>query len=105
MAFRKPITTLGGLIWWVNIKQNLYFIMQQHKVGLPLWPYRFRIILRENRMEIANSNDFQEIEMDWQYLEKHAVPQINQSIDLGKITLSNGMGIISILLKILPFTL
>jgi hypothetical protein len=32
MAFRKPITTLGGLMWWNNIKQNKYFIMQEHKV-------------------------------------------------------------------------
>ncbi len=31
MAFRKPITTLGGLMWWKNIKQNEYFIMQEHK--------------------------------------------------------------------------
>ncbi len=36
MAFRKPITTLGGLIWWKNIRQNEYFIMQEHKVGLPV---------------------------------------------------------------------
>jgi len=26
MAFRKPITTLGGLLWWKNIRQDSYFI-------------------------------------------------------------------------------
>ena len=51
MAFRKPITTLGGTTWWNNIRQNELFIMQEHKVGLPVWPYKFRIIMRENRME------------------------------------------------------
>ncbi|MDM8526069.1 hypothetical protein QUF80_22065 [Desulfococcaceae bacterium HSG8] len=84
MAFRKPITTLGGLIWWNNIKQNEYFIMQEHKVGLPIWPYKYRITTRENRMEIANSNDFEEILMDWKYLEKYAIPQLDEAIDIGK---------------------
>ena len=84
MAFRKPITTLGGLIWWNNIKQNKYFIMQEHKVGLPIWPYKYRITLRENRLEIANTNDFQEIQMDWNYLKDNVVPQIDQKIDVGE---------------------
>ena len=84
MAFRKPITTLGGLIWWDNIKQSEYFIMQEHKVGLPIWPYKYRITLRENRMEVANSNDCKEIEMDWEYLKSHIIPQLDQSIDLGE---------------------
>lgn len=57
MAFRKPISTLGGLTFWNNIKQNEFFIMQEHKVGFPIWPYKYRITMRENRMEIANSND------------------------------------------------
>jgi len=30
MTFRKPITTLGGLIWWSNINQNGFFIIQEH---------------------------------------------------------------------------
>jgi hypothetical protein len=59
MAFRKPITTLGGLIMWENVRQDEYFILQQHKIGLPVWPYKYRITLRENRMEIANSNDLE----------------------------------------------
>lgn len=102
MAFRKPITTLGGLIWWINIDQNMYFIMQKHKIGFPLWSYEYRIILRENRMEIANSNHLKEIKLDWKYLETHAVPQIDNAIDLGKV---DPLAVGSVLLKILPFTL
>ncbi len=71
-------------MWWSNIKQDDHFIMQEHKVGLPVWPYKYRISLRENRMEIANSNDREEILRDWDYLQSHAVPQINESIDVGK---------------------
>lgn len=84
MAFRKPITTLGGLIWWNIIKQNEYFILQEHKAGLPVWPYKYRITLRLNRMEIANSNNPDEIQMDWKYLETNTIPQINEQIDIGK---------------------
>ena len=51
-------------MWWTNIRQDKYFIMQEHKVGLPVWPYKYRIMLRENRMEIANSNDITEIDFD-----------------------------------------
>ncbi len=83
MAFRKPITTLGGLMWWKNIRQDKYFIMQEHKVGLPVWPYKYRITLRESRMEIANSNDPTEIDMDWEYLKENVVPQVDQKIDVG----------------------
>lgn len=32
--------------------------MQEHKVGMPIWPYKYRILMRKNRMEIANSNDY-----------------------------------------------
>jgi len=85
MAFRKPITTLGGTTWWNNIRQNKLFIMQEHKVGLPVWPYKFRIIMRENRMEIANSNDSSEIDYDWKYLETNTIPQIEEKIDIGKM--------------------
>ena len=84
MAFRKPITTLGGLMWWNNIKQNKYFIMQEHKVGMPIWPYKYRILMRENRMEVANSNDFEDIQLDWEYLKTNVVPQIDQKIDIGE---------------------
>lgn len=83
MAFRKPITTFGGLMWWKNIRQDKYFIMQEHKVGLPVWPYKYRITLRESRMEIANSNDPTEIDMDWEYLKENVVPQVDQKIDVG----------------------
>ncbi len=82
MSFRKPITTFGGLFWWSNIRQNQYFILQEHKVGIPVWPYKYRILLRENRMEIANSNDIPEIEGDWEYLKNHAVPRLNEAIDV-----------------------
>ncbi|MCK8825791.1 hypothetical protein [Fuchsiella alkaliacetigena] len=86
MGFRKPISTLGGLTFWDNIRQNKYFIMQEHKVGFPVWPYKYRILMRENRMEIANSNDYSEIKHDWNYLEDNAVPQLNEKIDwLGDI--------------------
>lgn len=83
MAFRKPITTLGSLMWWKNIRQNKHFLMQEHKVGIPVWPYKYRITLRENRMEIANSNDPKEIEMDWEYLIDNVVPQVDKKIDIG----------------------
>lgn len=82
MSFRKPITTLGGLLWWSNITQNQYFILQEHKVGFPVWPYKYRILMRENRMEIANSNEIFEIKGDWEYLNNHAVPRLNEAIDL-----------------------
>jgi len=85
MAFRKPITTFGGLLWWNNIKQNEHFIMQEHKVGIPVWPYKYRITCRENRMEIANSNDVHEIDMDWEYLKTHVVPQAEKKIDFGGV--------------------
>lgn len=82
MAFRKPITTLGGTTFWENIRQNERFIMQKHTTGL--WPYSYRILMRENRMEIANSNDRSEINQDWRYLENNVVPQVDQAIDAGK---------------------
>ena len=85
MSFRKPITTLGGLTWWINIKQSQYF-MQEHKVGFPVWAYKYRILMRENRMEIANSNDVSEIDLDWEYLKTHAVPQLDKAIDIYKQT-------------------
>ena len=83
MAFRKPITTLGGLIWWKNIEQSEHFILQEHKIGIPIWPYKYRITMRQNRMEIANSNDPEEIRMDWEYLKTNVVPQMDKAIDLG----------------------
>ncbi len=98
MGFRKPISTLGGLTWWNNIRQNEYFIMQEHKTGL--WPYKYRILMRENRMEIANSNDKEEIDMDWKYLEKHAVPQLEQKIDIGQKIAD--IDTLSIVLKAIP---
>lgn len=84
MAFRKPITTLGGLLWWKNIKQSKHFLLQEHKVGLPVWPYKYRIVMRENRMEIANANDPEEIDLDWDYLKDNVVPQMDEMIDVGK---------------------
>lgn len=81
MGFRKPISTLGGLVMWDNIRQNKYFIMQEHKKGLPIWPYKYRILMRENRMEIANSNDYSEINIDWNYLDENAVPQLDNKVD------------------------
>ena len=81
LAFRKPISTLGGLNWWKNIKQNEHFLLQEHKVGAPVWPYKYRILMRENRMEIANSNDLSEIDYDWDYLKKNAVPQLDYKVD------------------------
>ena len=85
MAFRKPITTMGGLFWWKNIKQNEHFILQEHTVGIPVWPYKYRITMRENRMEIANTNDYKEIEFDWDYLKKNVVPQLDKKIDAGEL--------------------
>jgi hypothetical protein len=96
MSFRKPITTFGGLTWWNNIRQNEYFIMQEHRVGIPIWPYKYRILMRENRMEIANSNDLSEIESDWTYLKSHAVPRLEEAIDLSQINpLPIVMGVIN----------
>ncbi|MDY7989874.1 hypothetical protein UY286_04855 [Paenibacillus polymyxa] len=96
MAFRKPISTLGGLTWWRNLQQNEYFIMQEHKVGVPMWPYKYRILMRENRMEIANSNDYDEIMYDWNYLDSNAVPQLNEKVDW----LKDGSSIIDLITKI-----
>lgn len=101
MAFRKPITTLGGLLMWKNIRQDQYFIMQEHNIGLPIWPYKYRITLRENRMEIANSNDFTEIGMDWEYIQTNVVPQISQKIDIGTIKINIGEIIGEIIIKLL----
>ena len=63
-----------------EIKLDEHFILQEHK-NSKLWPYKYRILMRENRMEIANSNDLSEIEYDFLYLEKHAVPQLDQKKD------------------------
>jgi hypothetical protein len=103
MAFRKPITTLGGLLWWSNIRQDTHFILQTHSVGLPVWPYKYRILMRENRMEIANSNDREEIELDWAYLEKYAVPQLDQAINVFEIVAANSDTLLQIVLKVIKF--
>ena len=103
MSFRKPITTLKGLIWWKVIKQDTYFIMQEHRVGLPLWPYKYRILMRANSMEIANSNDVEEIRIDWEYLKSHAVPQIDKMIDAGKfVTDINWAEVFNKVIKSIP---
>lgn len=34
-------------------------------------------------MEIANSNDPEEIDMDWEYLKENIVPQLDKKIDIG----------------------
>ncbi len=85
MPFRKPVSTMGGLNFWDNIKQDTYFVMQKHKTGL--WPYKYRILMRENSKEIANANDQYTIDMDWEYLQNNAIPRINESgfLDLNKI--------------------
>ena len=49
MAFRKPITTLCGLMFWNNIKQDEGFIGQEHEDGMPVCSYKYRITVRENR--------------------------------------------------------
>ncbi len=56
--------------------------MQEHKVGVPVWPYKYRILMRANSMEIANANDYSEIKHDWKFLEDNAVPQLDKKIDL-----------------------
>ncbi|MED1421490.1 hypothetical protein [Bacillus smithii] len=85
MPFRKPVSTLGGLNFWENIQQDTYFIMQKHKTGL--WPYKYRILLRENSKEIANANDLETIQYDWDYLQNHAVPRANEQgfLDINKL--------------------
>jgi hypothetical protein len=85
MPFRKPVSTQGGLTFWKNIKQSTYFIMQKHKTGL--WPYKYRILLRENSKEIANANDLETIGYDWDYLQDHAVPRANEQgfLDINKL--------------------
>lgn len=82
MPFRKPISTLGGLHYWKNIRQTENFIMQKHKTGI--WPYKYRIIMRENRMEIANANDEYTIDLDQKFLQNNVVPQVNDKVDLWK---------------------
>jgi len=63
----------------------LSFVMQEHKTGI--WPYKYRILLRENSKEIANVNDLYTIQMDWDYLQNNAVPRINEQgfLDINKI--------------------
>ncbi|PKG22843.1 hypothetical protein [Niallia nealsonii] len=76
MPFRKPVSTMGGLNFWKNIEQDTYFVMQKHKTGI--WPYKYRILMRENSKEIANANDRSTIQYDWEYLQNHAVPRTNE---------------------------
>jgi hypothetical protein len=61
--------------------------------------------MRENRMEIANSNDKEEIEYDWRYLETHTVPQLNKAIDWGQPfgDILNNINIIDIVEKSIKF--
>lgn len=63
--------------------------MQEHKVGPPVWPYKYRILMRENSIEIANSNDFDEIIYDWKYLENNAVPQLDKKMKESNYCSSN----------------
>ncbi|MCG7602054.1 hypothetical protein MHM84_20130 [Halomonas sp. McH1-25] len=56
--------------------------------------------MRENRMEIANSNDVDEINMDWEYLKDNVVPQIDQKIDIGKMVMDTDLAsFVELLLK------
>jgi len=78
--------------------------MQEHKSGIKIWPYKYRITMRENRMEISNSNDYSEILSDWEYLEKNVTPQIHEKIDVYKLASENiefGKEAVSIILKLL----
>ena len=86
MPFRKPVSTLGGLNFWRNLKQNEYFIMQKHITGT--WPYTYRILIRENSKEIANANDVETINYDWDYLQSHAIPRENETgfLEMEKIS-------------------
>ena len=52
-------------------------------------------------MEIANSNDFTEIGMDWEYIQTNVVPQISQKIDIGAIKINIGEIIGEIIIKLL----
>lgn len=80
----------------------MYFILQEHKVGVPLWPYKYRILMRENKMEIANSNDVKEIELDWEYLQHHAVPQLDKKIDIcEKVEQSDALAVVMKIVGIL----
>jgi len=85
MPFRKPVSTMGGLKFWENIEQDTCFVMQKHKTGI--WPYKYRILMRENSKEIANANDLSTIKYDWEYLQNHAVPRINEQgfLDINSI--------------------
>lgn len=77
MPFRKPVSTMGGLNFWINVQQNEHFVMRKHKTGL--WPYKFRILMRATSKEIANANDLETIQYDWRFLETNAVPRIDES--------------------------
>ena len=52
-------------------------------------------------MEIANSNDFTEIGMDWEYIQTNVVPQISQKRDIGAIKINIGEIIGEIIIKLL----
>ena len=70
----KPWTTTeGGHVFWVNIREDKSFIMQEHKqersVLMPrVWPYSYRIISRDGRGLAASANTRTEIEADWELL-------------------------------------
>ncbi|MEI2392225.1 hypothetical protein V8V55_20690 [Priestia megaterium] len=76
MPFRKPVSTSGGPTWWKNIQQNEHFIMQKNKSIF--WPYKYRILMRSNSKEIANANDLETINYDWEYLKNNAVPRADE---------------------------
>lgn len=85
MPFRKPVPTLGGLNFWENIKQDMNFVLQEHKTGV--WPYKYRIIMRSNSKEIANANDLTTIQFDWDFLQENAVPRATEKgfLDIEKL--------------------
>jgi len=73
MSFNTtPQKTLGWLFWWKNIEQKGTFILQKHRVGPPIWPYRYRVVSRMNRTEMCRSNDYDEIKSDWAVLTDEA---------------------------------
>jgi hypothetical protein len=68
----------------IKVLPDKHFTLHKQKLSHKV--EKSRITLRQNRMEIANSNDLEEIEMDWSYLKNNVVPQLSEKIDLSDLS-------------------
>jgi serine/threonine protein kinase len=64
MVLCCPSATLGGLVWWNILEQDQYFVVQQHKIGPPIWNPPFRILLKCNNHIVAEAKSKEELDKD-----------------------------------------